>query len=49
MIDGSKKRKRQLSFELQNLRVYEKHGITVAKVKLNKRSEFLRCKMLKNK
>ena len=26
MIDGSEKRKRQLAFELQNLRVYEKRS-----------------------
>ena len=25
MIDGSEKRKRQLAFELQSLRVFEKH------------------------
>ena len=49
MIDGSKRRKRQLAFELQNSRVYEKHSITVAKVKFNKRSKFLLCKMPKKK
>ena len=26
MIDGSEKRKRQLAFELQNSRVFEKHS-----------------------
>ena len=49
MIDGSKKRKRQLAFELQNARVYEKQSITVIKVKFNKLSKFLLCKMPKNK
>ena len=46
---AAKKRKRQLAFELQNLRVYEKQSITVLKVKFNRRSKFLLCKMPKNK
>ena len=49
MIDGSKKRKRQLAFELQNSRVYEKQSITVIKVKFKRRPKFLLCKMPKNK
>ena len=33
MIDGSEKRKRQLAFELQNSRVYEKRSNSKGKLK----------------
>ena len=33
MIDGSEKRKRQLAFELQNSRVYEKRSNNTGKLK----------------
>ena len=46
MIDGSEKRKRQLAFELQNSRVYEKSSKCVVRIQfsdaLNRRLTRLR-------